>query len=70
MKTIKDLVYAVHGSVVQMGAEISPAGVGTIIGLFLEGLAAHQDPGTPRNTAFDEWLRKIADECNSVKDEE
>jgi hypothetical protein len=66
MKTIVDLVHAVHGAAIGTGLDASPKDIAFIISLFLTGLSDHSEYA---NKAVDAWLLAIADEVNSTKDE-
>lgn len=63
-KTIVGLVHDVHMAATNIGMDVSPSDVAFIIALFLEGfIIAAPMPGV------DEWLARIVEEVNSVKDE-
>jgi len=64
MRTIRDLVGAVHETVTTEGMDLSPSDVGHIVALFLEGIV-HNEP----KTGIEDVLQQIADECESVRDE-
>jgi hypothetical protein len=64
MRTIRDLVGAVHTTITNEGMDLSPHDVGHIVALFLEGMV-HNEP----KTGIEDVLQLIADECESVKDE-
>lgn len=67
MKTIKELVDNVTLAAQNMGMDLTAEDVGTIVGLFLEGMAETPSEGGVNSTHFDNWLRMIAAECQSVK---
>lgn len=66
MSTIRELVDRVHAAVADDGMDVSPADIGRIVGLFLEGIAHSEPKYYPQ---VDSWLQTIADECNLVRDE-
>jgi hypothetical protein len=66
-KTIRSLVDDVAAAAQTIGCDISPKDVGYIISLFLQAMAEH--PDGEHNAAVDNWLLKIASECDSVTDE-
>lgn len=63
MKTVVDLVYAVHERATEMGMDMAPSDVGFILSLFFEGMKGAGE------TSMDEWLQRMADEVMTVKDE-
>lgn len=65
MKTIQQLIGAVHVAVAAEGMDLSPSDVGHIVSLFLEGMI-HADNSQPGVNAV---LQRIADECSTVQDE-
>ena len=64
MRTVLELVDAVHAASTGTGTDLSIEDVAFIIATFLEGLAAH--PGYPRVSTA---LLDIANEVNRAKDE-
>ena len=61
--TVVGLVEMIHQAALEKGMDVSPTDVAFIISQFLNGLAG-QD-ATPGS----EWLRTIADEIDTVRDE-
>lgn len=62
--TVRDLVDRVHTTIVAEGMDLSPHDVGHIVSLFFEGLVH-----TPVFDEGNDVLQRIADECESVRDE-
>lgn len=67
MQTIPDLVRAVQEAIAEEEIFLSPADVGRIVSLFLEGLIHHSP--APVNDALNEILQVIADECGSIRED-
>jgi hypothetical protein len=65
VKTVHELVDAVHEAATAEGMDLSPSDVGHLLSLFFEGLM-HNQPGP---VEVDTFLQNIADECASVRDE-